>query len=64
MAASLIEVRISYGAPFTNKTGHIFRGRAAAHHKPLQHRLSSVNTDFRIVDFDLVNDCAQIGAAL
>ena len=45
-----------------NKTGHSGRSCAAAHHKPFQNRLSPNYPDLRIVDLNLIDDGADIGA--
>jgi hypothetical protein len=58
------KVRILSGAPLPNKTGHSCRPAAAAGgDEPFEDALAAPNADFIVVDFDLVDDRADIGAA-
>ncbi len=43
------------GAPLANKTGHSGRSDPAAHHKPFENRPAADDSDFRIVNFHLIN---------
>ena len=57
-------VRISSGAPLPNKTGHSRRTAAAAGgDEPFEDALAAPNADFVVINFDLVDDRADVGAA-
>ena len=44
------------------QTGHSCRSSPSAHHQPLQNVTPSVDADFSIVDFDLIDNRAQVYA--
>ena len=55
---------IPSGAPLPNKTGHSCRTAAAAGgDEPFEDALAAPDADFIVVDFDLVDDRADVGAA-
>src|SRR5208337_4698690 len=57
------KVRILSGAPLPNKTGHSGRTAAAGGNEPFQDALAAPDADFVVVDLDLVDDRADVGAA-